>query len=107
MAYADVIFYRTVFIGRKISDKDFLYYAERATDYLYRQNIDNNVDEILIKKACCAVAEVLHSYDDPEQNISSEKVGDTSVSYATKSAESKQRDLLRAMYMYIPILRWC
>jgi hypothetical protein len=108
MPYADYDFYRNMFFGSKIPEDSFLYYAARASEYLDSNFGEYTADEELMSKACCALAEVFYS-DEPEQNASSEKVGDYSVTYASSVSRSKSLEsrLAEAAARYIPIVGWC
>lgn len=93
MIYADYDFYTAEFLGNKIPEKDFKYYALRASEELDSRTF-GRIGEITtdIKKACCGVAEVLYSEgisrSNSEKGISSESVGNYSVSYSGSSAEN-------------------
>ncbi len=93
MIYADFDFYSAEYLGNKIPEKDFKYYALRASEELDSRTF-GRIKEITpeIQKACCGVAEVLYSQDisckKSAQGISSEKVGNYSVSYSGSSAEN-------------------
>lgn len=98
MAYADYTFYTTAYYGSKISENDFPYFAERASDY-----IDSlcfaETDEISLAKACCACAEIMYSAQ-PEKQITSEKVGDYSVNFAANQT-SVADELLKTASKYL------
>jgi len=93
MIYADFNFYTAEYFGSKIPEKDFNFYAMRASEELDSRTF-GRIAEITpaIRKACCAVAEVLYSdgvsHAKSERGISSEKVGNYSVSYSGSSAET-------------------
>lgn len=55
MAYADYTFYTADFHGNKISETDYPYFAERASEYLDSLSFAET-DEISLAKACCACA---------------------------------------------------
>ena len=90
MAYADYTFYTADFHGNKISETDYPYFAERASEYLDNLSFAET-DEISLAKACCACAEIMYSAQ-PENQISSEKVGDYSVNYS--AAQTDVADVL-------------
>jgi len=91
--YADYKFYTTEYLGSKIHEKDFNFYAMRASEELDSRTF-GRIAEITpaIRKACCAVAEALYSDSisrgKSERGIASEKVGNYSVSYSGSSAET-------------------
>lgn len=105
MAYADTDFYRSDFCGKLIPDEDFDYYALRATDYLITRYGSNVSDAYTLSKACCAIAEVYYQ-SEPEHSISSEKVGDYSVTYASPGGGLSSR-LAAAASIYLPSVGWC
>ncbi len=105
MAYADAEFYKSDFCGKLISDEDFDYYAQRATDYIIARYGNNASDAYTLSKACCAVAEVYYKAE-PERNISSEKVGDYSVTYSSSGGNLSSR-LADAASAYLQQVGWC
>lgn len=98
MAYADYTFYTTSYYGSKIPENDFPYFSERASDYIDSLSFAET-DEISLAKACCACAEIMYSAQ-PEKQISSEKVGDYSVSYA-QDQTSVADELLKTASGYL------
>ena len=102
MAYADHNFYTTEYHGKKIPEEEFPYFAERASDYIDSLNFAET-DEISLAKACCACAEIIYSAQ-PEKKITSEKVGDYSVSYAANQT-SVADELLKTASRYINLRR--
>lgn len=100
MAYADYDFYTCEFYGKKIPEEEFPYFAERASEYI-DSLIFPEPEEIRLKNACCVCAEIMYGAQ-PDKQISSEKVGDYSVSYA--SGQTKAADeLLAAVSRYLDI----
>lgn len=87
MAYADYEFYQTSFFGNVVPESDFMRLAERASDFIDRLTFDRLADGLpsddrqqkRIKKAVCAVAEMLYQIDVAEKNALSAANG-TSVS---------------------------
>ncbi len=87
MAYADYEFYKTSFFGNVVPESDFMRLAERASDFIDRLTFDRLADGLpsddrqqkRIKKAVCAVAEMLYQIDVAEKNALSAANG-TSVS---------------------------
>nr|DAK69148.1 MAG TPA: Head Tail Connector Protein [Caudoviricetes sp.] len=87
MAYADYEFYIKSFFGNVVPESDFMRLAERASDFIDRLTFDRLADGLpsddrqqkRIKKAVCAVAEMLYQIDVAEKNALSAAKG-TSVS---------------------------
>ena len=121
MAYADYDFYKNTYKG-KLSGEDFEILSERATVL-----IDGYTDFFIVrhggiealpadlalrvKKCCCALAEVVKSAGNGSSGIvTSEKVGDYSVTYASSTVTYGQK-LESILFTYIPDLakaaRWC
>lgn len=108
MAYCDYPYYRDNFHG-KMSEADFAFHAESASDYIDsvtfgRITADILADEILakkIKRACCACADIYADVS-VSSKIASETVGSHSVTYAAagNSAESEKR-LFSSVKMYL------
>ena len=94
-AFADYDFYTKEYLfGKKavIDTASFDFYAKKATQYIRQQTFGNiNEDTEIpncVKMCCCDIAELLYNADSNEHStITSEKVGDLSVSY--ESAESQ------------------
>lgn len=87
--YADYQFYSFDYLNGNSAvfstAESFLPYACKATQYIKRYTFNNipatNVPEC-VKMCCCELAEKLYSYDKQiSKNITSESVGDLSVSY--------------------------
>lgn len=106
MPYADYNFYKNTFFGSKISEDDFLYYAARATEYIDSRFGEEAADQDVLARACCALAEVLFGCE-PGKVVSSEKVGDYSVTYAADQSVSLESRLAKTAARYIPIVGWC
>lgn len=108
MPYADYDFYRNTFFGSKIPEDNFLYYAARASDYIDSKFGANAADEERLAKVCCALAEVIYS-DEPGKVVSSEKVGDYSVTFAANASQSAglENRLAEVAARYIPLIGWC
>lgn len=98
MAYADYKFYTTEFYGSKISETEYPYFAERASEYLDSLSFAET-DEISLAKACCACAEIMYSAQ-TENQITAEKVGDYSVSYA-QTQTTVADELLKTASRYL------
>ena len=103
MAYADYDYFSNVYKG-VLSEADFERLSERASDYidgrtnyiLKNAGIPEDMEE-RVKKACCALAEVIRSNEAGGAKVS-EKVGDYSVSYSwggSRTAEQKMDDIIQ------------
>lgn len=111
MPYAGYDYYKNMFFGSTIPESDFLYYAARATEYIDSKFGENAADGERLAKACCALAEVIYG-EEPGKVISSEKVGDYSVTFAANAANANQNanlesKLAEAAARYIPLIGWC
>ena len=108
--YADFAFYTDSYYGTKISEGQFNYYAQKASDFLASAFDTEDANAETLAKACCACAEVYFSEYESSENISSEKVGDYSVTYAAKESRgtsSLTNSLFRAALVYFPAVGWC
>lgn len=108
MAYCDYEFYRDVFLGNAISADDFPRLSERASEYVsgVTKGLSDRVSGpalLAVRKAVCAVAEVLQ--DEERMNAggfsgagakTSETVGGHSVSYASPGFSYSQVEYLAA-----------
>lgn len=116
--YADYDFYLNNYYGNAIPGEDFPRLSTRASDYIksMTRGLSDTVDGVdleAVKKASCAVADVL--LDDEimtasafsgEQNISSETVGGWSKSYGSSSfsaasAEYIEKRKFDALALYL------
>ena len=102
-------FYTETFCGSKIPQDVFDYVSARAEDFLTANFNTAGVDETTLNKAICACAEVYYSAATDTENISSEKVGDYSVTYASRSSQSMSLTdrMLEAAAIYFPTAGWC
>lgn len=104
MAYTDYDFYINKYYGDQIDEEDFQKFAERASDYVYSytQGLSNNVASTKtieqVRKATCAIAEILQDENTVSQKayssspmISSESVGSYSRSF--EKAEMGEEDI--------------
>lgn len=98
MAYADYDFYIYDYFGERIPEEDFKYFSERASEYIDGLIFDEP-EEITLKKACCACAEIMYSAQ-TENQITAEKVGDYSVSYA-QTQTTVADELLKTASRYL------
>lgn len=107
MAYADYDFYSSTYKGKAIKQVDFDFYAERASDYL--DNIAGNsitVDDIKVKKACCAVAEAYQLNSKGGRIVSESVSGYSKTMEAAAQSKSDEQRLLAAAKMYIKTVGW-
>lgn len=96
--YADKEFYKNEYLcGRKaVIDTAFEFYARQATQKIKSYTFDN-IDETnipdCVRMCCCDVAELIFKFDKSSKHngISSESVGDQSVSY--ESTDSQMQTL--------------
>lgn len=110
-AFADYDFYTKEYLfGKKavIDTASFDFYANKATQYIRQQTFGNiNEDTEIpncVKMCCCEIAELLYNADkNGHSTITSEKVGDLSVSY--ESAESQgqalSKNIKSAIYLWL------
>ena len=116
MAYADFEFYRDSYKGT-LSEAAFGRLSERASDYidsrtgyiLKKAGITEEMEE-RVKKACCAISEVMCQSETGGGVKASESVGDLSVSYAVGEQRSDVQKLDDAINLYLADLvkavRW-
>ena len=97
-AYADENFYKNEYLcGRKaVINTAFYFYARRATQEIRRftgSNIGEGDIPECVKMCCCEIAELFYKGEHAvgQDGISSESVGDMSVSY--ESTEAKHQAL--------------
>ena len=100
-------FYTGTFFGKKIPESDFDYYAARAEEYISARCGSVPAGEML-DKAVCACAEVYYS-SEPGTVLSSEKVGDYSVTYSggADMSQSLESRLIAVLSVYLPAVGWC
>lgn len=99
--YADYTFYKTEYKGSAIPDAPgydrVAVEASAFLDYVTHNHIKDLTDEIMVKVklAQCAIADVCYkqAQDDVANVVSSESVGNHSVTYAVSKASYKQREL--------------
>jgi len=112
-AYADWTFYDETYLGTAITEANFAALALRASatlDLITFNRVavviaaDDDADTIeLIKMATCAVADEMQRQSDEGPAVTSERVGQHSVSYATNPATKYTDDerLSRAAKTYL------
>lgn len=103
MAYASYEYYTQDFFGRAIpSAEEFNRLAERASEYLdsitmrNTKSFHDSGNEL--KKACCAIAEIIVS-EESCQGKNSESVGAWSVSYTSKKDLNIQKYNIAKQYL--------
>ncbi len=107
MAYADYEYYSNVYKGT-LSETAYERLSERASDYidsrtgyiLKKAGITEEMEE-RVKKACCALTEVMSSAETGGGVKASESVGDLSVSYAVGTQRSDVQKLDDAIQLYL------
>ena len=99
MSYADYEYYNNEYLLGKealIIAADFNYYEAKAAgkvDYYTFGRLKTSTDiPEEVKKCVCDIAEKLHEYDKAVKGITSEKVGDYSVSYESKAVQKDNCD---------------
>ncbi|MDO5125339.1 MAG: hypothetical protein Q4D35_03065 [Ruminococcus sp.] len=105
MPYANYSYYLDCYNGSMISASDFSYYAKRATAYIKSHVKD--IDAETAAQACCALSEAIFKYEDKSTNISSEKVGDYSVTYKSENQSTLEDRLADVLKLYINPIGWC
>lgn len=110
--YADYNFYTDTYLSGKaavISAADWTYY-ERLAEYYVRNHTlarsDSYTDGDEVKLATCELAEQYYSYDHDEKytrDISSEHVGEYSVTYTAHTDAAKAEDLKAIMAKYLSL----
>lgn len=103
MAYIDYTFYTANYKGSEISSAEFDYFelpAEAVIKEMTLNSSDDAKGSDAVKMATCAVMEklfeVLGSSSSGSAMVSSERVGEYSVSYRNVSASEKHEDAVRA-----------
>ena len=99
MAYVTHEWYSTEFKGKAIPDAEafdgVIIEAEAYINYITRGKITTPTDEV--KKATCAVAEVIYNQaHDNAPVVSGESVGNHSKSYTTKTVSTAEREAEKA-----------
>jgi len=95
--YADYTYYIDTYKGAVLDTASFDLYALKATQKIKLYTLDRiNVDNISeeVKMCCCELAELMYKHDREDSNgITSEKVGEHSVSYVSPEAKEKLLNL--------------
>ena len=103
MAYIDYTYYTGTYHGSEISAIDFEYFEAQAEAVIKEMTLnasDEAKESDTVKMATCAAMEklfeVLGSSSAGSAMVSSERVGEYSVSYRNVSASEKYEDAVRA-----------
>lgn len=101
----DFTFYREVYLGAAMDEKQFSRMAARASEVLERMKRDFRVEggEQAQAMAVCAMAECLLSGKKP--GVQAATVGGVSVRY--EDAATQAAELYRAAQVYLDIYRGC
>lgn len=104
MIYADYAFYIDEYLGNSIAEEDFPRLASRASEYIKgvtKGLSEKYADLEAVKKATCAIAEIIldenimeASAFSGQASVSSESVASWSKSYASPSMSSAQLEYL-------------
>jgi hypothetical protein len=92
VAYADYTYYTVTYLGNAIAEADFPRLSERASEFVdrttYGRAADDTDNTTAIKKAMCAIADVMQTVENDGgiDGIQSESIGSSSVTYADNSA---------------------
>ena len=93
--YADFTYYDGTYLGVAIAETDFPRLALRASEIIdrltYQRAADDTDNDIAIKNATCAVADVFKDIEDNggSGGVASERIGDWSVAYGANSEQTK------------------
>lgn len=106
MAYCDYDFYKNEYLGNVITEADFPRLSQRASDKLDVITFDRLIDEFptnevvakKVKKAVCALAELMLDYENASRTIrnngglvvSSVSSGSESISYKTDAQTNEK-----------------
>lgn len=109
MIYANHNFYTNEYKGTQIVDNaSFIKYAVKSTQYIKKYTLGNiNEDEeipLCVKMCCCDVAELLYKAENNDHSgVTSEKVGDLSVSYesADSQGQTLSKNIRSAIYLWL------
>ncbi|MGN0533294.1 MAG: hypothetical protein ACI4IK_02940 [Eubacterium sp.] len=105
MIHTDYIFYKDIFKGNIIPDETaFNSSVNEAIAYINRltRGKANNLASIPtnVDMAVCAVAEIVYK-ENTSSNITSESVGNHSVSYSATSSDERERKKCRKATIYL------
>lgn len=101
MSYADYRYYKDEFRGSLIPDESFERNALQASQYIDNVTFGRIGSDVTsaVKNACCALAEVYYSGSVSPRaasGVTSEKVGNYSVSYAAAENSGTQQKRLKS-----------
>lgn len=101
MMYADYVYYTEKFHGSLVPEKSFERNALQASQYIDNVTFGRIGSDVTdaVKNACCALAEIYYSgtvSPRAASGVTSEKVGNYSVSYAAAENVSTQQKRLRS-----------
>ena len=101
MIYADYSYYKDKFHGKLVPEESFERNALQASQYIDNVTFGRIGSDVTdaVKNACCALAEIYYSgtvSPRAASGVTSEKVGDHSVSYAAAENASTQQKRLRS-----------
>lgn len=100
MSYADFDYYSTQYSGTLIPEEKFQFVAEKASDRIKEAIFDREITDkhmARVRRCCCELADEIYraSDDDAEySNVSSEKIGEYSVTFRSRSEILQNRKLL-------------
>ena len=106
--YTDYAYYQNTYKGDLIPSDKFEFYSRKATQYI-KLNTFERVNELEIpdevKMCCCELAEVEYKADNASkaEGITSEKVGEYSVSYESSESikENKQKEMSNVLRLWL------
>lgn len=109
MVYADYTYYTEVYMGHEIAKEDFPRLSQRASEWIDQLTFGRAAgvteENLLtaVQSACCAAAEAVQQNEASQKAgvVSSERVGDQSVTYARVSAGEAQGSVTRAVSRYL------
>ena len=100
-------FYVNSYMGTEIPEKVFDALAARAGEALNRLMRIYRVEGTAVEHAMaiCAMAEVLHRWQNRSAGVKAESVGNTSVQYADEAERKLDRELYRKASVYLDLYR--
>ncbi len=97
--YADYNFYKEVYGGVKLSQKDFESAAGQASLLIWRETLgraSRHLDDVRLKLCCCAAAEVIHDFGASGALVKkSESVGAWSYTLSGAAENASAQSLVR------------
>ena len=109
MAYASFADYTDVYLGNSIREEDWARLAQRAGEHIDRMTqgrAADVTDAALLKAlqmACCAAAEAVQQCEQVQAYaaVSSERVGDHSVTYAHMTVSERRQHVANAIAQHL------